>query len=172
MEHPSRRDVRSVPPRGFTAEDQELLAGAQGIELAVRDLYAAAIAAGADSDVYVGIRDNHGAYVDLLSGLIGRSSRGTRNEALYEEQLSAFEGATGEELASAAYELESSLVSTHIGLLEQLAGIDGANAIASIIPIEARHTVVLADLAGQGDDLEALFTNDAEPLELPVEGRG
>ena len=36
--------------------------------------------------------------------------------------------------------------------------------IASILIVEARSSTVLADLAGNGDDLDALFVNDAEPL--------
>lgn len=162
----------SVPPRGFTAEDRELLGAVQSVELAVRDLYQVAIDAGADDDVYRGIRDNHRAYADRLAGVIGRTSRGSRDEQLFDDQRSAFE-ASGNELATAAYDLESSLVATHAEVLGQLQGIDGANAIASIAMVEARHCAVLADVAGLGDDLDAVFGSEAaEPLDVPAGAQG
>ena len=63
-----------------------------------------------------------------------------------------------------AYDLESTAVATHTELLGQLEGIDGAETVASILIVEARMRTVLADLAGHGDDLDALFVDDAEPL--------
>ena len=62
---------------------------------------------------------------------------------------------------TAAYDLESTLVATHTELLGELEGVDGAKTIASILMMEARHCTVLADLAGRGDDLDALFENTA-----------
>ena len=56
------------------------------------------------------------------------------------------------------------LVATHTELLRSIQNLDGARLIASILIVEARHCAVLADLAGGGDDLDALFENEAEPL--------
>ena len=67
-------------------------------------------------------------------------------------------------VAAAGYDLESTLVATHTELLRALEGTDGAEMLASILIVEARNCAVLADLAGNGDDLDALFVNDAEPL--------
>lgn len=162
---------RSVPPSGYTAADAELLGVVQSIELAVRDLYQAAIDGGADDDVWTGLRDNHRAYADVISGMVGRAAPGRRDDAFYEEQVGSFE-ATGEELATAAYDLESTLLATHTELLGELEGVDGARAIASIVTVVARHCAVLADLSGQGDDPAALFENSAEPLELAGGAQG
>ncbi|MGI9030173.1 MAG: ferritin-like domain-containing protein [Ilumatobacteraceae bacterium] len=159
---------QSVPPLGYTPADEELLAAMQAAELAARDLYQAAIDAGAEDDVYVALRDNHRAYVDALSGLLGRTAMGRRDDTLYDEQLTVFE-ATGTELATGAYGFESSLLATNIDVLGQLQGADGARRVASIVMVEARHCAVLADLSGSGDDFTALFENDAEPFELAVE---
>ena len=161
----------SVPPIGYTTQDKELLGALQEVELAARDLYQAAIDAGADDDVYVGIRDNHGAYVDLLSGMIGRSSGSLRNEAVFRDQAGSFE-VSGQELAQAAYEFESTLVATHTEALGQLEGVDGARAVASIVMVEARHCTVLADMAGNGQTYSVLFESSAEPLDLSVGGQG
>ena len=142
------RDPGTVPPLGPTAADAELLGAVQAVELAARDLYRAAVDAGADDDVYVGIGENHQAYADVLSGLLGRAAPGRRDERLYAEEVDAFEQG-GEELATAAYDLESTLVATHTALLAELEGVDGAKTIASILMMEARHCTVLADMAGQ-----------------------
>lgn len=162
----------SVPPIGYTAEDAALLGAMQEVEIAARDLYQAALDAGADDDVYRGIRDNHGAYVDILSGLIGRSAGSLRNDALYQEHVGSFEESSGEALAQAAYDFESTLVATHTQALGELVGINGAAAVASIVMVEARHCTVLADMAGHGQDYSALFENTAEPLDLRTGAQG
>ena len=55
-------------------------------------------------------------------------------------------------------------VATHTELIGQLEGIDGAKTIAAVLIMEARMCTVLADLAGEGDDLTALFDNNASAL--------
>jgi hypothetical protein len=162
--------LQTVPPVGYTAADEQLLIAMESIELAARDLYRAAVDAGAEGDVYIALGDNHAAYVDLLAGLLGRTAMGLRDDAFYEEQLSAFER-TGTELAEAAYELESTLVVTYVDLLGQLEGVDGARGAASILMVEARHCAVLADVAGV-DDFTALFDNDAQPIDVAAKASG
>ena len=166
-----RDPVTVPPPLGPTAADAELLGAVQAVELAARDLYRAAVDAGADDDVYLGIGENHQAYADVLSGLLGRAAPGRRDEALYEADVDAFEQG-GEELATAAYDLESTLVATHTALLAELEGVDGAKTLASILMMEARHCTVLADMAGRGDDLDALLVNTARPVDLQAGGQG
>jgi hypothetical protein len=39
--------------------------------------------------------------------------------------------------------------------------------VASVLIVESRHAAVLADLGGQGDDLDAVLVNTATPF--PVE---
>ena len=55
-------------------------------------------------------------------------------------------------------------MATHTELLRELEGIDGAHLIASILVVEARQAAVLVDVSGRGDDYDAMFENDAEPL--------
>ena len=157
------------PPEGPTGEDRTLLAAAQSVELAARDLYQTALDGGIEDPVFVVIRDNHQAYADNLSGLIGRSAPGRPDEALHDELAGAFEGADVTAAASVAYDLESRLVATHTELLRQLEGTNGARVIASILIVESRHCAVLADLAGGGDDIDLLFENEAEPITVESE---
>ena len=71
-------------------------------------------------------------------------------------------------LATAGYDLESTAVATHTELLGHLTNVDGAKLVASMLAMEARHCVVLADMSGRGDDLDVLLVNTAEPI-LPEE---
>jgi len=143
----------------------------QSAELAARDLYQAAIDAGNDDELYVGIRNNHRAYADRLSAQLGRSAPDERAEALYSEWEERFT-ATGTGVASAAYELESALEATWTENLGSLVAADSSRTAASIMMVEARHCPALADLAGKGDDFAALFENTAEPLQLDSEAAG
>ena len=163
--------VETVPEPGVPAADAELLGVLQSFELTARDLYQVAIDAGADGDVWRGIRDNHRAYADRLSGQIGRAAPDARDEALFTELESAF-ATIGTELATAAYDLESTLLATHGETLGALSGADSSRSIASILMVEARHCAVLADLAGLGEDFAALFDNEAEPVDVAGGGQG
>jgi hypothetical protein len=39
-----------------------------------------------------------------------------------------------------------------------------ADALASILAMESHHAAYLAERSGRGNDFDALFNNDAEPL--------
>ena len=161
---PSEEPETTEPPALPTAADLELLGFAQSFELTARDLYAAALEAGADDPMIGFMRDQHQAYADILAGILGTNAPGTRDDGLYDELESSFAVADVAAVAEAGYDLESTAVATHTELLRQLEGIDGAKTVASILVVEARSCTVLADLAGNGTDLDALFVNDAEPL--------
>ena len=113
---------------------------------------------------------NHRGYADLIRGILGTRSIGVRDNELYDERSSQFEVADLKALAAAAYDLESTLVATHIDLLGKLEGTDGARAIASILIVEARQAAVLADVGGKGGDFDALFDDSATALTLPSGG--
>ena len=76
--------------------------------------------------------------------------------------------ATRRRFLAAAYELEETLVATHTRLIGQLLGTNGVELISSILIVEARHSLVFADLPGE-TDLETLIFTTAEALE-PGEG--
>jgi Ferritin-like domain len=160
------------PPLRPTGADIELLGFAQTFELTARDLYQAALDSGlADgdlADVFTTLRDNHGEYANRLSGILGVDARQQRDDALFDELVGGFEGGDVAAVASAGRELEATAVATHSDLIGRLEGIDGIAAVASLVVVEARHGAVLGDVAGDGDDLDAMFRVDAEPLEAPA----
>jgi hypothetical protein len=165
----------TAPPRP-TSDDIRLLGFAQSFELTARDLYQAALDGGlADGDlsgVFTTLRDNHGEYANRLSGILGVDAPQQRDDALFDELVGGFEGGDAAAVASAGLDLEATAVATHNDLLGQLQGIDGIVAVASFVVVEARHGTVLADVGGNGDDLDALLISDAQPLEPPAAPAG
>jgi hypothetical protein len=172
----STETTTSAPQRP-TEDDIALLGFAESFELTARDLYQLALDSGlADdelADVFSTLRDNHEEYANRLSGILGVDAVRARDDALYEELSGDFEGGDAAAAAAAGLDLEATAVATHTDLIGQLAGIDGIAAVASFVIVEARHATVLADVAGAGDDLDALLTSDAEPVPVPAtEGSG
>ncbi len=144
-----------------------------GAELAARDLYRSANAAGAatpEPDLIAVLADNHGAYADSLAAIIGASANEAADAAVFDERLEDFEITDVPALAETAYELESELVATHLQLIGELSNRDAAELLAAIVITEARHCAILADLSGKGNDLMALLENPAEPLSQAAAG--
>ena len=176
---PASGPVESAPaaestttaPRRPTADDVALLGFAQTVELTARDLYQAALDGGlADSDladVFTTLRDNHKEYANRLSGILGVDAPQQRDDALFDELVGGFEGGDAVDVATSGTELESTIVATHTDLIGRLEGVDGLAAIASFLVVEARHGTVLADVAGHGDDLDAMLVAEGEPLTPP-----
>jgi hypothetical protein len=77
---------------------------------------------------------------------------------------SQFDGGDADALAAAAYDAESQAVATHLDIVGRLAGVDGATTLSSYLIVESQHCTVLADMAGNGDDLDALLTNTATSI--------
>ena len=153
-----------TPPLRPTPSDLVLLQFAMSVEMTAADLYQTAIDAGAEDQLVRVLRNSHRAYADVLRAILGTSAIDRRDEALYDELAASFEDPDMARLAATAYDLESSLVATHTEQLRSLESIDAARRIAAMLIVEARHCTVLADAAGRGDDLDALFVNDAAPL--------
>ena len=152
------------PPARPTEADVPLLQFAESFELAARDLYQAALDAGAEEETLTAMRDNHQAYASVLKGQLGTQGAVSRSDAVYDEFESGFATSDIQALATAAAEFESTAVATHTELIRQLEGIDGAHLLASILVVEARQAAVLVDVSGRGDDYDAMFENDAQPL--------
>ncbi len=134
------------PPTRPTSADVELLAVAQGAELAVRDIYADVIAARAFSDEQLAVltmfHDHHNEYAQALNGLLSKNAPNARNQMLYSTFASRAKSTTT--ALSALQELENILVSTHTDLIGRLVGLDGAKLVASIAIVESRHAAVFS----------------------------
>jgi Ferritin-like domain len=152
---------------GISDADLTLLLFVQSLELTARDLYLTAVEAGADDPVFGVLANQHEAYAQGIAGLVGEPAD-TRNDAVYNAVEATFATPEKTAVATAGYDLESTAVATNTEVLAHLTSVDGAKLIASILAMEARHCVVLADMSGRGDDLDVLLVNTAEPI-LPEE---
>jgi hypothetical protein len=144
----------------LSADDRANAAFAIGIELSARDLYQAAIDAGAEGTAWGILANSHASYAERIAGLTGISAN-TPDAALFAEREADF---TGDRPANAAFSLENTLISTYIELLTAITDPDIADSMASILAIESHHAAYLAERSGRGDNFDALFNNDAAPL--------
>lgn len=146
----------------YSRDDQRLLmALMMRVELSTRDLYDTALEAGASPEVAGSMSRQHRAYADAISGAVGVSAR-SRNDAFYDRFRPAFATSDTVALAGAASELEARLAATYtqvIGIVEDL---NWVNVVASIAPMEARHSVVLGSIAGTS--LVSLIDADGSAL--------
>jgi len=149
----------SAATGGLSEGDAALVGFAISLELTARDLYDAAIAAGAEGQLWGVLREQHESYAQRLAGIAGVPAD-TRNDELFESLVGGFEGAT----RAAAFDFENVAAATQTELLGVVEDDDAARSIASIIAIESRHATYLAGVAGMGDDLDALFLNTATAL--------
>ena len=155
-----------------TADDVELLAFAQGAELAARDLYEMAIESGTGGDgerVLAVAHANHQAAGDAISALIGGAAPQAADPSIVASLDAGFAGGDLAAIAGAGQELENTLVATHTEVIGQLANLGAISAVAAILVAEAQMATVMGDLAGNGDDPSALFDNPATAL-TPSEG--
>jgi hypothetical protein len=139
------------------------LANAQfaiGIELSARDLYQAAIDAGATGTAWAILASQHSQYAQRLAGQTGISAN-TPDQAVYDERVASFQGGRP---ANAAYELENTLIATHAALLGQITSANIAGILAAIVAMESHHAAYLAERSGRGDNFDALFTCTGTPL--------
>lgn len=140
--------LRSAPSERPNAADSELLAFAQGAELAVHDLYTAAI----DSGRFTGdeltmleqFAAHHLAYAQSINGLIGKDATNSRNQGVYSAYIGQM--SSGTTAYRALQTLENTLVATHTDVLSSLENHDAATLVASIITVEARHAAVFGVL--------------------------
>jgi hypothetical protein len=131
-----------------------------GVELAARDLYQAAIDAGAEGTAWGILVTQHASYAQRVAGITGISAD-RRDEGVYGDREANF---TGSSPANAAFALENELAATHANLLTLITDVRIADALASIASAEAHHAAYLAERSGRGDNFDALFINSASPI--------
>jgi hypothetical protein len=146
----------SAANNGLTEADASLVGFAISLELTARDLYDAALDAGATGDVWHVMREQHESYAQRLAGIIGVGAD-MRNDDVFDALVGGFQSST----SASAFDLENVAAATHVELLGQVVDVNSAAAIASIAAMESRHAAVLAGIAGMGDDFDALFLNTA-----------
>lgn len=147
------RPAQAVTPDSAASSAAE----AVGLELAARDLYAAAIEAGASDPIWDTLRKQHESYAQMIAGILGISA--STPDAEFAAGLAGdFASA---DPSAAAVELENTLATGHTARLVEVTDTSMASALASIITAEARQATVIAQLAGETDPA-VLYTNPTE----------
>jgi hypothetical protein len=116
-----------------------------GLEAAVVDVYRLVMEQGSLpvdlADTVLVLAQHHDEHCIALAA-VGQTARSAiaRNETLYAELNQTVLGA---DPVSAILAVEHALAATHLASLGVLESTDAAAAVASILPVEARHAVVL-----------------------------
>ena len=162
------RPVAAAVPVSPTAGDKELLEAAMRLELTARDLYEEGLRSGIVGEVaelVTVMSDNHEAYADAIAGAAGFSANG-RNDEVFDELQVQFAISNVEDFTRAAWELENALVATHTELMDRYESDDARTLTASIVVVEARMGVVLADLGGFSGNLDRLTDPPGDAFDL------
>ena len=161
----------AAAPFAPTDADERRLTLMMRLELAARDLYRASADAGLDGDagaLAIVLASNHEAYAQAIAGAAGLSAT-SPTSVVFDQFEAAFATSDATAWATAANEFEQTFVATHTEAIGQLEAIESIDLIASIIVVEARASVVLADVAELPTDAIVLNASEANPLELAVE---
>ncbi len=163
---------RPAAAETFTASDadRDRLNVLMRFELTARDLYLASVDTGLDdvaAEFAATLATNHTAYAQAIAGYAGLSAE-LRSSALFDQFEADFTSGDDTSWATAGHELETTFVATHTEAIGQFEGIGSINLIASIVAVEARQAMVLADIAELGTENKVLNVPDAKPLELAL----
>jgi hypothetical protein len=158
----------TAPPKRPTDSDIALLTAAQKAEFTALALYGLATArvkgwSAAETTVVTTLASSHQAYANAFSGMLGRIAPNAADETILGKFDPKFTGSPADVLKAAA-DLESALVATHLDILGQLQGVNGATQIAAIVTAEARHVTALRDLAGSTSLSDLLVDTEAASL--------
>lgn len=155
-----------APPAQPVASDKPLLDGLRAVELALVALYKDAMSTAGLSDEETAIialfESHHQAYADSLSALLGRDAISARDQVTYATYATAMKATSFDALAPTLATIENGAAKRHTVALASLKGLDGANLVASIISIEARHGAALQSVSGGA--LPSIISNTAAPI--------
>ena len=171
----------TTPPKSPSDGDLGLLAWAQSLELAAVEAYGLASASGklsANVGTIVSVfQRHHREHAQAIGGLASKAALGKANKAILALFGPKFAAAKDErELLTLAMSVENAAAATYAGLIAKLDGTNPAALVASILPIEARHAVVLGQAISAPIDAYlpvregAGDTSALDPAKYPIEG--
>ena len=130
------------------------------------------------SDTAAGIAEtfqtHHRQHAQATGSLAGVEAVKEPNASLVAAFVPQFQTAAAEQdLLRLAYQIENAAAATYAAALAHLSGTDPAAMLASILPIESRHAIVLGQALGLGvRDLAPTIENvknAATPDKYPIE---
>lgn len=160
----------TLPPKHPSQEDMVALAFTQSIELAVAKGYELAIPKlGAEMlPVATAFGGHHQQHGQAMAGLAGKLATNTANQSLLAEFEPLFADAPDEAATlKILFTMENAAASSYTAMLGQLTGTNGSQLVASILPIEARHAVVLGQAVDLGlDELSPSFEDPTKAVTI------
>lgn len=148
----------------LSEDDINLLAAAQALELAARDIYASAVSRKSKSEEEQGLLElmhsHHTAYEQTLNGVLSKRAATERNAEAYTRFFALLSDAS--KLWTTLLELENTAIATHTAIIERLTSAKHAALLTSITTVEARHAAMLASLTSTNLDLA--LENTAQSL--------
>jgi len=147
--------------------DSKLLAFAQALELAIRDIYATLVDRGTKTGDELAIlklmHSHHVAYEQSLNGMLSKKAATSRNDEVFTQTFSALSDPT--KTWPVLLELENTAVATHTALVEKIESPTAASLIASVVMVEARHAAIISTLVTT--NLGSALDNPATALAAP-----
>jgi rubrerythrin len=167
----------TAPPKKPQAGDLTLLAFLQSVELAAVTVYGLATTKIKDetvAKVAAIFAQHHKEHAAALGAIAAKAAPGTANAALvkaFTENLNSAKDQNG--TLKIAFDLENAAAATYAAALGTIVGTDPAALMASILPIESKHAVVLGqalglDLATYAPTIQATdaaLTTSSYPIE-------
>jgi len=147
----------STLPRRPEPDDIEVLAFAQSLELAAVAAYGEIVVSGQLDDETTKVvrlfQRHHQEHADAFAGLAASKAPHKANAA-YLDELSGdvADAADRAALLGVALDIENRAIAFYVGALEEIVAIEPAALVASIVPIDGRHAVVLAQAIGLDPD--------------------
>lgn len=165
--------------RAYAADgDAGLAAFAESVELAAVEAYKAAAASGKVTTAAVGeaaatFAGHHAEHAAAFGAAAGDAATKKPNPLLLDAVGQQLAGAADEAaVLKIAYDLENAAAATYLFALGALTSAAALQLTASILPVEAQHAVVLAQVLGLGaaDFLPSFQTNAGalDPADLPI----
>jgi hypothetical protein len=136
------------------------LSFAQSVELALVALYGQAVGSGRlnpdNTKVVTGFQSHHRDHAQSFAGMGGKAITNVTNQTLVSTFGARLQSASSEQgVLQVLLDLETAAAATYTSVLGQLIGTDPAYLVASILPTEARHAVVVGEALGSSTSVFA-----------------
>jgi hypothetical protein len=151
-----------APPERPTPGDQVLLNFAGGVELAAQSCYDNVLDRVRSGQITFEqetltvmevLRQHHLSYAQSIASILGKLAAIVPDPGALAAFGTAFSNGTADAIVRAANELEDTACATHLSVLPQLMGTDGAALLSSILIVEGQHSTALQVLSGDRPDL-------------------
>ncbi len=143
----------TLPPEKPQLSDLAILSFSQTIELAMVEIYTRALATGrlgtSSAKAATAFQGHHRQHAQSYAGMSGKATVSVANQSLITAYTTLLQAATSEQdVLKILLDLEEAAAATYTANLASIIGTDPAALVGSVLPIEARHAVVIGEALG------------------------